>query len=469
MKPNDTPPPSVEAPPLPHDEPPIEPTPPRRFPLGWVLLVVGVLIMIGGSVGQQVMIYGDAEEQESGGSETELSAVRMQAEMTLDMEALLNLPLTGNGQLAPVLEPLEAQLGEPEAARLYVALSYQAEEEIPEEALQTLEQTGLPEDQNFAQIYSAEELTREEARDLAPEEPETIEGALARIHALRKAGEEVELDEYFGGADAVKAIVGFMGMFGLIIVGIPLAVIFLGLVVTKKIKFVGYPGPGFSLADADRFAFKMSLYIFAFIGLSYLAAGLPLNNQVATILLMVLTFVAVLLALRVSVGNVRDSLQELLGRTRGWGKLVGIGFLFFVGNLPFSMLLILFFSGIMPDAPAPTHPITDQIASGEGLWTIVSLYFLAAVMAPLIEEIAFRGLLFPALQGALKSAFWGILISSVVFGVIHPQGPMLWASLAMVGVSAAISARLTGSLIPALAMHAFHNATVLTFALLIMG
>ena len=83
-------------------------------------------------------------------------------------------------------------------------------------------------------------------------------------------------------------------------------------------------------------------------------------------------------------------------------------------------------------------------------------------------EIAFRGLLFQGL--ALRFRVWpAIFISAMGFAMIHPQGGMLWPSLAWVGGMAAYLTYRQSSLIPAIVMHALHNTTLILLSRLYSG
>jgi membrane protease YdiL (CAAX protease family) len=57
----------------------------------------------------------------------------------------------------------------------------------------------------------------------------------------------------------------------------------------------------------------------------------------------------------------------------------------------------------------------------------------------------------------------------LLFAAIHPQGPILWAGLAAIGVMACFLTHMTGSLVPAMVMHSVHNASVLTLAIVVLG
>jgi membrane protease YdiL (CAAX protease family) len=106
------------------------------------------------------------------------------------------------------------------------------------------------------------------------------------------------------------------------------------------------------------------------------------------------------------------------------------------------------------------------MAGGQGAAEALATYLLAAVLAPFLEELTFRGLLFPALKRHMP---WvaAAAVSGLTFAAIHPQGPLLWVSLGTLGVAGAVSAQYTGSLVPAMVMHALNNASVLTLSLVL--
>lgn len=86
------------------------------------------------------------------------------------------------------------------------------------------------------------------------------------------------------------------------------------------------------------------------------------------------------------------------------------------------------------------------------------------VIAPVVEELFFRGLLLGAMRGR-----WGTVIavagSAVVFGATHFQ-PLQFPALAVAGAVFATAAVRNGRLGPAVAAHAGFNAT--TFVALVL-
>jgi membrane protease YdiL (CAAX protease family) len=89
--------------------------------------------------------------------------------------------------------------------------------------------------------------------------------------------------------------------------------------------------------------------------------------------------------------------------------------------------------------------------------TRLFLMFAATVIAPVVEETLFRGILFPALlknRTFLSSA----LLTAAYFSLVHFHAPSFLPLLALsLGFSAAYAA--TGSLLTPIVMHALFNAT----------
>ena len=121
-------------------------------------------------------------------------------------------------------------------------------------------------------------------------------------------------------------------------------------------------------------------------------------------------------------------------------------------------LLYLPFRALNPDLDLSSEArrITG-LASGGG---IVLLAVCILLVAPLVEELFFRGLL----QRALTRRFgpgWGIAVSSLAFGVAHYQ-PVQLLGLVAFGLVLALLAERAGRLGPSLVAHtAFNAATVI--------
>lgn len=94
----------------------------------------------------------------------------------------------------------------------------------------------------------------------------------------------------------------------------------------------------------------------------------------------------------------------------------------------------------------------------------VAIILLAVVIAPVAEELVFRGYLYTVLKrffGALPS----LVFNGVLFGLVHVNAPAL-VPLFLLGCAFTIAYEVTGSLFVPMAMHALFNAINLVAVLL---
>ena len=102
------------------------------------------------------------------------------------------------------------------------------------------------------------------------------------------------------------------------------------------------------------------------------------------------------------------------------------------------------------------EPARELSALAVGPSDVALLVVMTVVMAPISEEVFFRGLL----QGALRDRLgpvWAVAIASVAFGITHFQ-LVQFPALVLVGVVNALLVLRTGRLGPALWSHAGFNA-----------
>ncbi|MBV7294742.1 CPBP family intramembrane metalloprotease [Corynebacterium sp. TAE3-ERU12] len=107
--------------------------------------------------------------------------------------------------------------------------------------------------------------------------------------------------------------------------------------------------------------------------------------------------------------------------------------------------------------------ISASLAAGPGL--AVAVFIVAVVVAPLVEEIVFRRLIY-----ALLERRFGVIVaalgSAVLFGLIHVE-PQAILMISFLGIAMALLVRHNRSLWPSVCLHALNNAIAVT-ALLIM-
>ncbi|HTJ26899.1 MAG TPA: type II CAAX endopeptidase family protein [Candidatus Limnocylindria bacterium] len=90
------------------------------------------------------------------------------------------------------------------------------------------------------------------------------------------------------------------------------------------------------------------------------------------------------------------------------------------------------------------------------LATTILTALTLVILAPIVEEMVFRGLLFGALSpriGILAAA----LISALIFGLVHGDA-VLFPTLAALGLINALTYAATGNLVVPISLHALNNA-----------
>lgn len=170
---------------------------------------------------------------------------------------------------------------------------------------------------------------------------------------------------------------------------------------------------------------------------------------------------------------------------RDLGLHMGAGFLreTVVGALTYCLALPLLAAGLITyfvlvaifgQEAQPSHPAVEMIG-GAGPAMIAGLFVLASIVAPLVEEIAFRGILYRHLRdecgrlGLAASVAIAALASSFLFAVIHPQGVLFAPALMGLAVAFCISRETRGSLWPAMVAHGLNNAVTLSLGVTLLG
>jgi membrane protease YdiL (CAAX protease family) len=119
----------------------------------------------------------------------------------------------------------------------------------------------------------------------------------------------------------------------------------------------------------------------------------------------------------------------------------------------------VFWKGIVPHAYKASAANPFIGIANQDSFTIALTAFAAAVSAPIVEEIFFRGLLYRSLRNHLP-ILSATLIAGVMFGLVH-AGAYPLATLpakAFFGVVVCLLYERTGSLLPCIVLHSFIDA-----------
>jgi uncharacterized protein len=158
-------------------------------------------------------------------------------------------------------------------------------------------------------------------------------------------------------------------------------------------------------------------------------------------------------------------------RAREWllGLGIGVG-AFLAVNIGLGLLLQLLAAVAGVDVPQPQEGARDAIADPQLLpWLVLS----AVLVAPVAEELFFRGLLFQSLRRRMR-AWWAIAVSGVVFAAAHifqelggGAGPVAFILILPLGVLLGWLFERRGTLALPIAVHAAFN--LVTVGILAVG
>lgn len=238
--------------------------------------------------------------------------------------------------------------------------------------------------------------------------------------------------------------------------------------------------PAWTLARADASAFRAGGYLFLYfiVAQGLVAGGLFAVSRIQGwgldmgVLMLFAQITGVLFLIVMSKFRLFGDLGEIRKMVRGEGKiptLMGAGILGYFANFPIFLTLTVISSQLLKGLPTPSHALAEELGKSSSTLTIILLGISAAVFAPIIEEIVFRGWVFGGLLRRTGNVVLSIVICGLSFAVIHPQGPILYLALGAIGGMGAFLTYRTGSLVPAITMHALHNFTILMIGKSIMG
>lgn len=155
----------------------------------------------------------------------------------------------------------------------------------------------------------------------------------------------------------------------------------------------------------------------------------------------------------------------LTARPRGWHfglrptrlrAAAGGVVLTWVGFLAFSAIWISAL-GIKERDKLP-----DELGADSSTLALIAVAFVVTVLAPIAEEVFFRGFFFTALR-SWRGPWVAAIITGAVFGLIHggssPVGYLV--PLAAFGFGLCLLYWRTGSLYPCIALHALNNSLAL--------
>ncbi len=353
-----------------------------------------------------------------------------------------------------------------EDAKLLLALQTEAKEKPDPRALEVLNKSKDRQDNRVAEIYGSESLSGQAADKLAPQGDDFLD-RLIRAQAREKAGAK----DARAGLTNGNAVLGLILLAGFAVVasaigGVVLLLHFVG--VQNGARPKGLPVAFMSKAAGDRFALRMAVYLLGFIGVSsvFSMVDLPVDPVYTQVAALTVVLVGVFVMLRVPIFGQADPWTVMRGKKPKQGYLPA-ALTGWMANFPVLIVTIMASSFLLRFLPTPSHPVTNEISTTSNPLKLGLLLLTASVLAPVIEETCFRGLLFPAITARTGNHWIGMVASGFLFASIHPQGPGLWLALAGLGMLMAYLTYWTGSIVPGMILHGVHNGMILMMGIII--
>lgn len=221
------------------------------------------------------------------------------------------------------------------------------------------------------------------------------------------------------------------------------------------------PGRTWGVADALLAMVAVPLVAAAFAGL--VAVGMELPEAVSLVVAS-----AALCGLAVLVGR-RPARQS-----GGWGDALGLDLPEWhdSGRIVGWTLLLVLAQGALASALLAVPALRDVepesnvgFLEGQSLGVLLVLAVLTVTVAPVVEELLFRGVVLRGLM--VRLPFWPAAgLSSAAFAALHVQSRGLGSVFTVVaigtlGLGLCLLARRTGRLGPSIGVHALYNAGVL--------
>lgn len=226
------------------------------------------------------------------------------------------------------------------------------------------------------------------------------------------------------------------------------------------------PGRTWGVRDAMLGVLAVPASLLLVVSLLAIGPTVPgaLATALATAVLAALTLVVSRRPARQS-GGARRALGFDLPRGADTGRIIGWAALLLVAQVAALSALTALVPGLR-DVPVDNVGFLRE----ERLATVLVVGVAAVIVAPVLEELLFRGLVLRGLM--LKIGFWpAAVVSSAFFGVFHAQGTGLEAvpivvATGVFGLGLCVLVRRTGRLGPAIGVHALRNAIAVGAVLL---
>jgi membrane protease YdiL (CAAX protease family) len=436
------------------------PEPLPRLKIAWVILLLMFAVLIAGSIGGTKGSSSDKKEPLS-----EFATKERSIELKVAIRSLA--PKSDAKEKAAYSEDIDDLLKDSkvnsEAQKLRVALRVEDREKPFADDLKNLLKSKSDKLQAFAKLYGEEKLdVKTQDSLLSKLGTKSVSERLARVQILEKRGDKQTRNKLFPSEKATGAMLFAILFLGGLSLGIFIWIAYAKMRSEGQWRPLGHVFDKVDSGRADRLALGTAFMIGSFILGSFLSYAPGISkipgHEIAPV---VTVFGTILLIFKFPIAGFRITPQSMGFTTKGIGEQISWGLGAAIANVPVALIMLLFVQLLGNILPGGGHPEADKIISGATPIMIVKILFMASVFAPIWEEIAFRGFLFPAISRVTNKPLVGALLSSFLFAAIHPQGALGVLPLGAIAMMLCAVSYQRRTMISGIVFHAVNNAVLL--------
>lgn len=438
----------------------------------WWLLVFLFTLIIAGNVALFWMLFRQSEGRGLASGSGQLG-VAFQIRYALALERLGLGDSATQQVLAEALRSLDRVYAPYEAAVYQVVIRAALEQGEVEEILRAL--PDLPSDMltPSARRWQAMRLREALAQPLSTEQ---VPAMLERIGALPSALARtlLEMTLYARAGDTARAdalrqpiaqqgVRGVLTLVGVLLVGGVAGLVGFGVLLWYLITRPALPprpAPDEPPNVYDSLLWALVIFLLVMLNaptLQQMLRDFRVDGSSTIYLLAVLLPLMYLVSLR----GQSDAVGRIEWFQGGFWRPMGAAFAGYAAYVPIMFVLLIITLLIAPALPdEQTNPIGERAAETQSVFSWLWLFLQVAVLAPIIEEIVFRGVLFKVFWQRTGRVWLSAFVSGYLFAVIHPQflGGIL--PITVLGAILAIVYAHTRSLLSCMVIHALNNGLI---------
>jgi membrane protease YdiL (CAAX protease family) len=437
----------------------------------WLLIVLFTLIIVG-NVAQFWLLFHQSEGRGLASGNQRLGA-EFQIRYALAVERL------GMGGLATKMAQEVALTGLDEAYAPYEAAVYRAivahafQHRDAAETLRTLpdlpSERLAPATRRWQAMRLRDALTQPLNADRVPAVlesvgalPSPLARTLLEMTLYARAG-DTERANAIRQSLAQRAVWGVLALGGVMLFGGVMGLAGVGILLWYLINrpsLPARPAPDESPFAYDPLLWALAIFLLVMLNapaLNQVLLDLGLSSASAIYLLAVLLPLMYLASLR----GQADALGRIEWFRKGFWRQLGAALMGYAAYVPFLAALLMVTLLIAPALPAEqTNPVGERATQAQDALSWLALFVQAALLAPIIEEFVFRGVLFQVFWQRTGRVWLSAFVSGYLFAVIHPQflGGIL--PITVLGTILALVYAHTRSLLPCIVIHAINNGLI---------